>query len=155
MSLDSAALIAEVISSLVIVVTLLYLVKQTRQTNIALLANSRQITMTTDVDFLLRLMEHPEVSWFGTESDSAHFHKQEIAAGRATVAYIRIREFAWFQYRNGILDEAAWKSIMAPTMRVLGSDIGIQTWKLYRNELDQEFVKYCDNLLSEASAGNA
>ena len=44
---------------------------------------------------------------------------------------------------------------MAPTKRVLGSDIGVDTWKLYRNELDQEFVKYCDNLLNEARAGAA
>jgi len=148
MSLDTVALIAQVISSIVIILTLLYLAKQTRQTNVALLANSRQTTMTTDVDFLLRLMAHPEVNWQPSEGDAPELSADRVAASRATVAFIRIREFAWFQYQSGILDEAAWKSIMAPTARVLSSDIGRETWGAFRAELDAGFVKYCDRLIS-------
>lgn len=146
MSLDSAALLAEVISSIVIVVTLIYLVKQTRQTNKALLANSRQTTMITDVQFLLELMKHPEVKWTKNEYGAPEVSDERVSAARATVAYIRIREFAWFQYRSGILDDAAWRSIMAPTARVLGSEIGAESWALYRDELDAGFVAFCEEL---------
>jgi len=146
MSLDTVALIAQLISSIVIVLTLLYLAKQTRQTNVALLANSRQTTMTTDVDFLLRMMAYPEVNWQPHEGDVQEMPADRVAASRATVAFIRIREFAWFQYQSGILDEAAWRSIMAPTSRVLSSEIGGETWDTFRSELDPGFVEYCDRL---------
>jgi hypothetical protein len=60
MKLEKIAPLAELISSVAIVVTLIYLAIQTQQTNNALLANSRQATLMADITLISTLITNPE-----------------------------------------------------------------------------------------------
>ena len=62
MKLEKLSAMAELVSSVAIVVTLIYLAVQTQQTNIALHAASREATMMADVTMLAAAMENPEVN---------------------------------------------------------------------------------------------
>ena len=63
---------------------------------------------------------------------------------------LRIREYAWFQYKSGALDETTLRSYLAPLARWLKWDGAEPTWKLFSQEIDPEFVAYVDQMLEEA-----
>ncbi len=119
MKLDKLAAIAEIVSSLAIVVTLAFLTMQTRemalqtaQTNSALIANSRATTMTADVNLML----------------AAYARAPNGNRTNFFTAFFRIREFAWFQYQNGILDQAAWQSYINPVSDMLNTAPDARSW---------------------------
>ena len=133
MKLEKLAAIAEIVSSLAIVVTLAFLTlqaremaMQTEQTNSALFANSRATTMMADVNLLIA---NTDTSAIGD-------------GGALTAAFFRIREFAWFQYQDGILDQAAWESYIRPASEViLESPAVLSWWEVNSSILDPGFVR--------------
>ena len=130
--------IAEILSAVAIVATLLYLAVQTQQTNRGLLANSRAITMTADVSFLMDADEFLIAN--GTPREELSPTQGERLV-RQTIAYLRIREFAWFQYQDGILDESAWNSYLRPTVGLFESENFLAIWAGYQDSFDPNFVK--------------
>lgn len=64
--------------------------------------------------------------------------------------FTRIREFAWFQYQDGLLDQRVWEGCMATLARNLSSDIGRVLWAAISQEMDPEFVAYVDSRLPAA-----
>ena len=135
--------IAEIVGSIAIVATLVYLAIQMKQNTNALLATSRGTTMMADVTMLSSIINHA-TAVYGDEDLSAEQQRQfEIFLAM----YLRIREFAWFQHQNGILDEATWKAYMGPTKRILSTPQGKNTWALISSELDPIFVAYIEAAL--------
>jgi hypothetical protein len=61
MKLEKIVPLAELVSSIAVVITLIYLTIQTQQTHDALLASSRQATLATDVTLIAALVQNPEV----------------------------------------------------------------------------------------------
>lgn len=141
--------LAELLSSLAIVVTLIYLAIQTQQTNDTLLANSRQATMTADVEIVSALIGSPEAftNMHETYENLSLLEQEQVM--NAFAGLIRIREFAFFQYQNGILDENTLQSYLAPLARWLQWDSANAVWTIFREELDPEFVAYVDTLIDE------
>ena len=135
MKLEKLAALAEIISSIAIVITLAFLTlqaremaQQTEQTNSALVSNSRATTMMADVNLLIA---------------SASLESEFPAIGSNTTliaAFFRIREFAWFQYQNGILDQAAWESYTRPAINIFGSPVVQSWWEESSTSLDPGFV---------------
>lgn len=151
MKVEKFAAIAEIVSSVAIVITLAYLAVQTQQTNSALVANSRQATMTADVAMISAAIASPE-AWTNMGTPLAQLTLQEQEQITNLLAgLLRVREFAWFQYQNEILDEAAFRSYAAPIARwIRRGDMGT-IWETYFvPELDPEFVTYINALLEEA-----
>ena len=125
MKLEKMAAFAEIVSSIAIVATLAYLAIQSQQTNSALLANSRAATMTADVNLMLANM--------ASDIDDAR--------GSFYAAFFRIREFAWFQYQNGILDQATWESYIGPVPDMFENDPETRSWwEGSSHQLDPSFV---------------
>jgi hypothetical protein len=130
--------IAEILSAVAIVATLLYLAVQTQQTNRGLLANSRAITMTADVSFLMDAEEFLTAIAAPSE-DLSPVQLEKLV--RQTIAFLRIREFAWFQYQDGILDESAWNSYLRPTVPLFQMENFLGIWASYGDSFDPTFVK--------------
>ena len=66
-------------------------------------------------------------------------HASNVLAG-----LLRVREFAWFQYKNGILDEAALRSYLAPLSRWFQRGDTMTVWREFSREFDPEFVAYVE-----------
>lgn len=142
--------LSEVFSSLAIVVTLIYLAIQTQQTNEALLANSRQATMQADLEFISAVISSPE-AFANLQAPIAELSIEEFLQMRNTfVGMVRIREFVWFQYQNGILDDNTFRSYMAPMSRWLQWEGAHDSWLQFKEEMDPEFVAYIDQRLEES-----
>jgi len=103
--------IAEIISSIAILVTLIYLSIQTQQNTAAIQANTRQTMITTDVETLKASMDYPHafVQMRNTEALSED-EKNRIISW--LIMLVRTREYQWFQYKNGLLDKQAWEAYL-------------------------------------------
>ncbi len=89
--------IAQVLGSVAMVVTLIYLAAQTRQTNSALLANSRQATMSAEVAMVGTAVGAPH-AWTNLHKPFAELSLEEQEQATNVLAgLLRVREYAWFQ----------------------------------------------------------
>ena len=104
--LEQSAYIAQVVGVMLIVASLAYVARQLRQNTDAQIAASRQATLASDLSFLSMSMSYPEAA-LGLGSET-----QDVRSTALLVMYLRIREFAWYQYQSGILDETTWESNM-------------------------------------------
>ena len=136
---------AEIVSSIAILLTLGYLTIQTQQNTEALHANSRQATMAADIEFLTTLMDNPEIEANVRLPELSALQEAQIQP--YVIAFMRIREFAWFQHKSGILDDATWRSYMSPITAVLGPERARKIWNKQMLDMDQNFVMYVNNLL--------
>jgi len=144
------SVISEIVSSVAVLVTLIYLAIQTQQTNETLIANSRQATMTADVEMIGALVSNPEAFANLRKPFSELTYVEQRQTANVFAGLLRIREFAWFQYKTGVLDEATLRSYLAPLTRWLKWDAAKPTWELFSEELDPEFVAYVDVMLAES-----
>ena len=67
----------------------------------------------------------------------------------ALVQYLRMREFAWFQYQAGILDEETMRSYLDPQAEVLASERARTEWRDGLYSGDPEFMSFMENWLNE------
>ena len=142
--------ISEIVSSVAVLVTLIYLAIQTQQTNEALIANSRQATMTADVEIVGALISNPEAFANLRKPYSELTLAEQGQTANVLAGLLRIREFAWFQYKSGVLDEVTLRSYLAPLARWLKWEGTKPTWEVFSQELDPEFVEYVNVMLAEA-----
>jgi hypothetical protein len=151
MKLKRLSALAEIISSIAILLTLAYLAVQTKQTSNALYANSRATTMSADISLQAAMLDHPEITErlivpVGIDPPPDF----SVGGMNLLVSFLRIREFAWFQYRNGILDESAFRSYMGSVRSLLGSELGQQYWPILQNSFDPDFVERVNAILAGA-----
>lgn len=69
--------------------------------------------MSADVAWLFSAVDHPDFLLSADDPDLSASEARRFSF--YLNAYMRIREFAWFQYKTEILDEATFESYMTPT----------------------------------------
>lgn len=120
--------------------TLLYLTVETRQNTNALLATSRQAALDSDLDFLSDSLQFPMLF---ERADAPDLSTEDAARfSLMLIRYLRIREFAWAQFRAGVMDELTWQSYMAPTAGVFGSERAKSFLENGEYNGNPEFVAY-------------
>ena len=116
MKLEKWALIAEIVSAIAIVLSLVFVGFQVRQGSEATDNNTAatrsqvlESLMNSDLNLLIMAAEHPYLVSFSFNPDE--HTEQEI--GRATVNFymlLRTRDHFWKQFNSGFLDEATYVS---------------------------------------------
>jgi hypothetical protein len=148
--------IAEILSAVAILITLLYLSIQTRylaiqtqQTNSALIANSRAATMSADVTFLSTSFANADINTtlFKAQEELTDADINRLVQWLAAMA--RIREFAWFQYQSGVIDEVTLRSYLRPLADAIQWPSMTETWPMVSVNLDADFVAYVNALRVE------
>ncbi len=142
---------AEIVSSVAIVVTLVYLTIETRQNTEALMANSRQAALNGDLVILSNAMVNPEVgaTLFGGQPGQPDQSAEDIRRRALVIAFLRVREFVWFQYQTGQMDEETWGSYMRPALAVLGTPEAMDVFNSYNG--NPEFIAYVEDFLRKAA----
>ena len=144
MTWEQVASIASIVSSVAVLATLIYLAVQTKQTSSALLAASRQGTMAADVEMLSASYSSLDIFSLVLKDSSELTDSESYAVGCWCAAFVRIREFAWFQYKAGIMDESTWQSYVSPAKRILSHANFRLWWDRFSEEVDPEFRAYMD-----------
>jgi hypothetical protein len=141
MTLEHWAYIAEIVGAIVIVASLVYVAAQVRQNTKAQLAASRQATLAADLEFLSMMVDYPE------DAVGLGAELEDVRSTAFLVAYLRIREFAWYQYQSGILDRTTWESYLAPTAVVFDSELAKRIWASSVIRLDAGFRAQIDHMI--------
>lgn len=152
MRIEKLAATSEIVSSIAIVATLAYLALQTQQTNQALFSNSRAQIMSADVQLAIADANVPFGNYRRNVIRSLAPNLQLTEAEIEDMAWemnilaglVRIREFAWFQYEDGLLDQRAWEGYAATLVRNLKTSHGPMLWESWKRELDPAFVADID-----------
>jgi hypothetical protein len=149
--LEKIAPLAEIVSSVAVLLTLIYLAVQTQQTNSALVANSQSATMLADMTLISALISNPEHGGNLYRPFNELTNAEQEQLGNVLAGFIRTREFAWLQYRAGILDEATFSSYMETPVRWIREYEAFRYyWGPLSAGVNPEFRSYIDSLLNSS-----
>ena len=150
MNWEMLSAIAEILGSAAVFVTLIYLTIQSRQNTASTQANTRQAILDADQQFLIKLIESPEI--YTNRFKEGLTDEDKIQMGAYLIMFVRMRENNWLQYRNGVLDEVTWESYRSSIAQVLSDSTSRSWWQHYavdRQAFDSEFVSIVNELLAD------
>lgn len=147
MNWTKASAISEILSSIAILVTLVYLAIEIRQNAEAAEAEVRQSILASDQQILDALYHDPQLSliWYKESLDD----EEKVRLGYFMLTHLRMRENNWLQYQNGILDEGTWQTYRRSLPVVLSGRQSRVWWENFGVErlFDAEFVAEVNGLL--------
>ena len=152
MKIEKLSAWAELVSSVAIVVTLVYLTIQVQQNTAALNAQSRQSVLTAAQTEIIATLDHPELALSITKPGPMT-PEENIKLDAFLGASLRAREFSWLQYRSGLIDEEQWQTertvlgviLSAPRTRLWWTTVG-------RGQFGAVFAGFVDDLLATTPA---
>jgi hypothetical protein len=163
MKLEKLSAWSEIISSVAILITLIYLAiqtgqnaEQTRQNAEAIKASTRQQMLGTDMAFLRDIFNDPEITTLQYKPDLTDPEKAKVAA--QYTMFLRQRENNWIQFQNGALDELTWNS-MKSTINVIAHQ---PNFRIYWGNLTRsgnamgfapELTQLVDEIVNNTKAG--
>jgi len=152
MKLEKLSAMAELVSSVAIVVTLGYLAIQTQQNTTAIQANVRQAMLADERELLFKQMDYPFVSPTNGYDGRELTREEQVQLDSWTLAFLRVRENQWLQFQNGVIDEATWDTYRFAIPYVLTTENGRSLWEArsVRGEFDDGFIRNVDELLAES-----
>jgi hypothetical protein len=146
--------LGEFIGAIVIVATLIYLTMQVRQNTNALHAQSRQTVLSSAQDGLFAMMENPDVLLSIVKTNSLT-PEEHVKLHFWLAAFMRLREFSWLQYRDGITNESQWSTELVVIHSVLSSHRARLWWdSVGRKIYGAGFVEFVDDALQDQPITN-
>ena len=148
MNWTKASAVAEILSSVAILITLIYLVVEIQQNAEATQADTRQAILDSDQQYLELLIESPELHLLQFKPDLSD--EERIRLSYLLTTFVRMRESNWLQYENGTLDDMTWQAyrlslvaqISYPRTRIWWQNFGVE--RIY----DSEFISLVNELLA-------
>ena len=150
MNWEAIGAVGEVVAALAVVVTLVYLSTQIRQNNKLLRSGSRQALVANDIASLTANLQNPDV-FVKLVSSQSLSSEDQLRLSFMFALDLRNREFEYFQYVNGLLDEETWLSYRQVVLINHSSELGQKWWnEIGRGFVDPSFAEQIDTLLSSA-----
>ena len=139
------------IANVAVVGGIVFLAIEIRQNNELLRSESRQALVGNDVTSLTANLENVDVFAKLTSQEELSAEDQLRLSFMYTLD-LRNREFEYFQYVNGLLDEETWLAYRHVIVVNHSSDLGRSWWdEVGRGIVDPEFADLVDELLLGAS----
>jgi hypothetical protein len=151
MSLGDLASLGSLVSSVAVLVSLLFLGFQMRQSNRNQRSLMQQGRSDRNVDLLSRLTDPKlseillRVSKGETLADTEYFVLYGFAA-----AVFWSYEDSFFQFHLGMLDAKSWASDVATLKRLLSNPAYRAVWRAARSGIGDEYRSFLDGLATEA-----
>jgi len=150
MNWEAIGVVTEIIGVLVVVITLAYLAVQLRQNNELLRSESRQALVSNDLTSLSNNIDHADIFEryvSGIELTAT----DQLRLSFMFALDLRNREFEYFQFTNGILDEESWLTYRNVILINHSTGLGRKWWdEIGREFVDPGFAKQVDELLVNA-----
>jgi hypothetical protein len=153
MNRSKLADLSEIVSSVAIVVTLVYLTIEIRQNTNALEAQTRQSVLASAHGELNNLVDNPDFGMALASAEPLVSPEDHIRMNAWFAIVFRSREFAWLQYEDGSIDEAQWSTELAVIRSVFDSSLARLWWaNAGRGAFGEDFVAFVDDLIAESPA---
>ncbi len=128
MNWTKASAVAEILSSVAILITLVYLVVEIRQNSEATQAETRQAVLASDQEFIMAVIDRPELMSFYFKPELTD--DERIRLSSFLLTFILMRQNDWLQYEKGLLDEVIWGTYRASIAATLSAR-QTRTWWNY------------------------
>ena len=148
MNWTKASAIAEILSSVAILITLVYLTTEIGQNRTILQANSRQAQQVADAESLSQVLDAPELWLNLSNPNMTDLEKVRLSA--YLVSFVVRRQTAWLQYQAEAIDEATWAGNEFGLIDVLSYSESRKWWEFYDSvsAFDQGFSEYVSEKLA-------
>ena len=152
MTLEQFGILSEIVASIAVIASLIYVARELKQTTNAIHAQSRQSVKEGSMDELFKVMDDPELILLITEKEQLSKTDQSKLNAYFFVS-LRSREFAWLQYKNGVIDAAQWETELLVTKLFLDSK-KLRIWwnRVGKLGFSKEYVKFIEELIQESPA---
>lgn len=141
--------LSEVVGTIAVVISLVYVALQIRQNTRAHLATSRQWILDGDLSLIGHFIEQgvdPHLVGDGAKISP----EDDRRIVWMVIKALRVREFAWHQYRAGLLDEETWRSYLAPVPGLFSTARGRGVLDFYTGS--DEFMSIIRQRVAEAES---
>ena len=150
MNWQAIGAIGELAGAVGVIATLGYLAFQIRQNNELLRSESRQALVANDVTSLTANLENTDV-FAKLVSEGELSADDQLRLSFMYAIDLRNREFEYFQYTNGLLDEDTWLAYRHVILINHSTGLGRTWWdEIGRGIVDLEFTELVDKLLVNA-----
>ena len=150
MNWDAIIAVSELIGTLAVVISLIYLAAQVRQSNLNSQEQTRQRMMELANSHLSLVINNSEISEAFIESEISKTDSIKLSAW--LTALFRAREFEWFCYKNGTIDEDMFKTYSGVIPYILGTERARKWWNIHSsiNEFNPDFCTYVNEMMKDA-----
>ena len=148
MNWTKTSAVAETLSSVAILITLVYLVVEIQQNAEATQADTRQAILDSDQQFLEFYIDSPELSVIQYKAELSD--DERIRLSYLMITFVRMRESNWLQYVNGTLDDVTWQAYRLSLIAQLSTPQTRTWWENFGVEriYNSEFISLVDELLA-------
>lgn len=140
---------AEILSSVAILVTLVYLTIEIHQNSEATKAGTRHAMLESDQQFLEQVVANPDLHllWYKPDLND----EEKVRLSYFLISHFRMRENNWLQFRNGQLDQETWYSYRQSILAVLSSERTRKWWRDFGVErlFDPLFIAEINDFASD------
>ena len=141
--------IAQIVGVIVVVITLIYLAAQVRQGNLFARAQARQRMIEQADTELYAQIADPSITYANVK-DGPLSEEEQAKLSLFLIAFMRQREWEWFQFQDGVIDEDVYRAYHDVIAIHLGTRRGRKWWTvLGKFAFNSTFVAEVDKLLSE------
>jgi len=150
MKLERLAALGEIISSIAILVTLVYLAVQTAQTTAAIQADTRQESFNTAQTLLLYVASNPEIDEYYYKAELTDLEKRRLSAFLTSI--VAMFQNRYMQYLSGSMDEQTWVAGLGAFVDTFSKTRTRRWWNNYvasGTKLDRGFSEEMSRLLAE------
>jgi hypothetical protein len=148
MSLVQLSYLADVIGVVLIVTSLIYVARQVRQGNIFAKSQVRQRMIEQAEAELYAQMADPSITYSNVKEGPLTADEQSKLSS-FLITFMRQREWEWFQYHDGVIDEEVYRAYHEVIAIHLGTARGRKWWKvLGRFAFNTKFVDEVDEFLA-------
>ena len=150
MNISNLSDISEIIGSIAVVITLIFLVLQMRENTRAIKASTRQAARDAEAQTVATTIDHPSTVLGWTKPELTD--EELIQYIFWMIGYFRNRENDWLQFQRGVMDEASWN-------RYLSAMTGLFTYERNRNwwinygtiAFNPEFVEQVNSIMEKTT----
>ena len=146
--LSDWASIAEIVSGIAVLVSLIFIIQELGRNTDAVEAATLQAAMDASNEFLLTLLETPEllpILQKGNQEYSSLTPEETL-----TYTFIMRNQWARFQsnfsqWRRGVMDESDWEFYKKIFCDVSSNEGIVQSWSSHRDFLRADFAEYVES----------
>ncbi len=150
MNWEAIGAIGQILGVVVVVLSLIYVAAQVRQGNRFAKLQARQRMIEQAHDELYGQMADPSITYANVKPGPLT-EEEQAKLSLFLIAFMRQREWEWFEYRDGIIDKDVYTAYHDVIPIHLGTPRARKWWKaLGRFAFNAEFVAAVDELLASS-----